>query len=96
MHHSLCSDHLQACSSKFTPIKQWLYFDALECLPEEGAAGAAQLTSDSCAPRNSRYDGQLAVFGAGFQQTMANLKYFLVGSDAHTRTAHASCNLSQA
>lgn len=26
---------LQACSGKFTPFQQWLYFDALECLPEE-------------------------------------------------------------
>lgn len=25
----------QACSGKFMPIMQWLYFDALECLPEE-------------------------------------------------------------
>lgn len=25
---------LQACSRKFTPLQQWLYFDALECLPE--------------------------------------------------------------
>lgn len=27
---------LQACSGKFTPLQQWLYFDALECLPEDG------------------------------------------------------------
>ena len=25
---------LKACSSKFTPLKQWFYFDAVECLPE--------------------------------------------------------------
>ena len=24
---------LQACTGKFTPIQQWLYFDAFECLP---------------------------------------------------------------
>ena len=24
----------QACSGKFSPIFQWMYFDALECLPE--------------------------------------------------------------
>lgn len=28
---------LQACSGKFHPIVQWLYFDALECLPESGS-----------------------------------------------------------
>lgn len=27
--------YLQACSGKFTPLQQWLYFDALECLPED-------------------------------------------------------------
>lgn len=26
----------QACSRIFTPLRQWLYFDALECLPEDG------------------------------------------------------------
>ena len=25
---------MKACSGKFMPVKQWLYFDALECLPE--------------------------------------------------------------
>ena len=34
---------MKACSGKFMPIRQWFYFDALECLPkaEEGAAVAA-------------------------------------------------------
>uniref|UniRef100_A0AAX7SXG1 E1 ubiquitin-activating enzyme n=1 Tax=Astatotilapia calliptera TaxID=8154 RepID=A0AAX7SXG1_ASTCA len=26
---------IKACSRKFTPLQQWLYFDALECLPED-------------------------------------------------------------
>jgi ubiquitin-activating enzyme E1 len=25
---------MKACSGKFHPIKQWLYFDAIECLPQ--------------------------------------------------------------
>lgn len=36
----------QACSGKFMPIMQWLYFDALECLPEDKEA----LTEDKCHP----------------------------------------------
>lgn len=36
----------QACSGKFMPIMQWLYFDALECLPEDQEA----LTEDKCLP----------------------------------------------
>lgn len=42
-------DVVQACSGKFTPLKQWLYFDALECLPEQEDS-SRELTEDACAP----------------------------------------------
>lgn len=42
---------LQACSGKFMPITQWLYFDALECLPEENKDGL--LTEENCSPVSS-------------------------------------------
>lgn len=38
----------QAVSGKFTPITQWLYFDALECLPEENKETV--LTEEQCRP----------------------------------------------
>ncbi len=38
---------LQACTGKFMPIMQWLYFDAVECLPE---VEDAVLTEEECAP----------------------------------------------
>lgn len=38
---------LQACTGKFMPIVQWLYFDALECLTE---AEEVLLTEEECAP----------------------------------------------
>ena len=38
---------MKACSGKFMPIKQWLYFDALECLAEEEGV---ELTEEECAP----------------------------------------------
>ena len=41
---------MKACSGKFTPFFQWLYFDALECLPDE----CSVLTEESCAPTSSR------------------------------------------
>lgn len=70
---------VKACSGKFTPLRQWLYFDALECLPqEEGGV----LSEDACAPRDSRYDGQIAVFGSDFQNKLKKQKYFLVGAGA--------------
>ncbi|RXM94282.1 Ubiquitin-like modifier-activating enzyme 1 [Acipenser ruthenus] len=71
---------MKACSGKFTPLKQWLYFDALECLPEENEELA--LTEETCAPRGCRYDGQIAVFGSAFQEKLAGLKYFMVGAGA--------------
>lgn len=53
---------------------QWFYFDALECLPEDFDL----LPEEMVKPRGSRYDGQVAVFGADFQKKLENLKYFVV------------------
>lgn len=41
----LCLSLFQACSGKFSPLMQYLYFDALECLPEDKSV----LTEESCA-----------------------------------------------
>ncbi|XP_015262892.1 PREDICTED: LOW QUALITY PROTEIN: ubiquitin-like modifier-activating enzyme 7 [Gekko japonicus] len=71
---------LKAASGKFTPLNQWLYFDAYECLPEEDHG--VLLTEEDCAPRGSRYDGQLAIFGADFQKQLGKQKYFVVGAGA--------------
>ncbi|XP_059679045.1 ubiquitin-like modifier-activating enzyme 7 [Gavia stellata] len=70
---------LKAITRKFLPLDQWLYFDALECLALEGAA---RLTEEDCAPRGSRYDGQIAVFGAAFQEQLSRQKYLVVGAGA--------------
>lgn len=69
---------IKACSRKFTPLQQWLYFDALECLPEE----EDQLAECSFSASNTRYDGQIAVFGSAFQEKLERQKYFLVGAGA--------------
>ena len=69
---------MKACSGKFMPIYQWLYFDAIECLPED----LSGLTEEACAPRNSRYDGQIAVFGQQFQEKISQQKWFVVGAGA--------------
>ncbi|XP_032819064.1 ubiquitin-like modifier-activating enzyme 1 isoform X3 [Petromyzon marinus] len=71
---------MKACTGKFTPLTQWLYFDALECLPEEGKE--TLLTEESCKPKGSRYDGQIAVFGSDFQKKLFAHKLFLVGAGA--------------
>lgn len=67
---------LKACSGKFAPIGQYFYFDAVECLPDE------PLPYEEIATTNSRYDGQVVVFGKTMQQMLSNLSYFLVGAGA--------------
>merc|ERR1712142_646377 len=69
---------MKACSGKFMPIFQWLYFDALVCLSED----CSSLTEENCAPSNSRYDGQIAVFGKKFQESITKQKWFVVGAGA--------------
>ncbi|CAK1551375.1 unnamed protein product [Leptosia nina] len=69
---------MKACSGKFHPIIQWLYLDAIECLPKDKSA----LTEENCKPVGSRYDGQIAVFGNNFQKRIGELKYFIVGAGA--------------
>nr|XP_055200566.1 ubiquitin-like modifier-activating enzyme 7 isoform X3 [Nyctereutes procyonoides] len=65
---------LKAISRKFMPLDQWLYFDALDCLPEDGEPLPKP---EDCAPRGCRYDGQIAVFGAGFQEKLSWQHYLL-------------------
>ncbi|KAL0978741.1 hypothetical protein UPYG_G00174550 [Umbra pygmaea] len=73
---------VKACSGKFSPLHQWLYFDALECLPEASQEKMKQLTESTYLPRGSRYDGQTVVFGSDFQEKLGQQKYFLVGAGA--------------
>ncbi|KAI9220444.1 ubiquitin-activating emzyme E1 [Blastocladiella britannica] len=68
---------LKACSGKFTPLKQYLYFDAFEALPQ-----SYSLTQTKCAMRGTRYDGQIAVFGSDFHHRLQETRAFLVGSGA--------------
>ncbi|MCJ1257809.1 E1 ubiquitin-activating protein [Lignoscripta atroalba] len=68
---------LKSVSGKFHPIVQWLYFDSLESLPTSVAR-----SEELCKPLNSRYDGQIAVFGKDFQDKLANVNEFLVGAGA--------------
>lgn len=57
---------MKACSGKFMPIYQWMYFDAVECLP----ADLTEITEEDCTPILSRYDGQTAVFGRTFHKKL--------------------------
>lgn len=67
---------MKACSGKFMPIVQYLYFDAVECLPDE------PLPESELTPSGSRYDAQTAVFGRQFQTKLGNQRWFMVGAGA--------------
>jgi ubiquitin-activating enzyme E1 len=75
----IAQEVLKCCSSKFGPVKQWLYFDSLESLPP---TERYPRNAETCKPLGTRYDSQIAVFGKPYQETISNLKVFLVGSGA--------------
>ncbi|EDL38152.1 mCG68182, partial [Mus musculus] len=60
---------MKACSGKFMPIRQWLYFDALECLSEHRVA----FMEDKCLT-----EAQVAAFRSDLQEKLGKQKYFLV------------------
>jgi ubiquitin-activating enzyme E1 len=57
-------------TGKFSPINQWYYFDCREALPNN-------FENLDRKPINSRYDGQLAVFGKEMQKQIEDLNLFL-------------------
>lgn len=72
---------MKACSGKFMPVRQLMYFDALECLPDQPEKDP-QLSAENCKPVGNRYDGQVAVFGKDFQDKIKRNKNFVVGAGA--------------
>eukprot|EP01027_Heterolobosea_sp_BB2_P001334 GEZU01002038.1.p1 GENE.GEZU01002038.1~~GEZU01002038.1.p1 ORF type:complete len:1006 (+),score=425.20 GEZU01002038.1:121-3138(+) len=66
----------KAVSGKFTPLKQWLYFDFVEALPDPLPS------EEEVQPVGSRYDGQIVVFGKKFQEVLGNTRQFIVGAGA--------------
>ncbi|VDO83426.1 unnamed protein product [Schistosoma curassoni] len=68
---------MKACSGKFTPLQQWMYFDATECLSISSDEDFVVSENDA-KPIGSRYDGQIAIFGRAFQEKLKGLKYFIV------------------
>lgn len=65
---------LKACSGKFHPIHQWLYYDILNLLPKTKPD-----FDDSVV---DRYISQRMIFGDEFQKKLTNAKIFVVGSGA--------------
>lgn len=83
---------LKVCSGKFTPLHQWLYYDAREVL-QARLCGAKSVTASTCpgaaaaifpdrAAKASRHAGQEAVLGHAFQSYLHHRKAFIVGAGA--------------
>jgi len=75
---------LKACSSKFTPVRQWCYLDARELISnDKEAKGFEGLPSDAeLAPQGDRYDGLRAAIGNSLVEQLQNSSTFLVGAGA--------------
>lgn len=65
---------VKACSGKFHPITQWLYYDAFNCFPDE----LPEIPKTTI----PRYRDQTMIFGTDFQDRLVNTRCFIVGSGA--------------
>lgn len=60
------------------PIKQWMYYDVVESLPDEILSEAEVMPTEPY----SRYDSQIMVFGRTLQAEIMKQNMFLVGAGA--------------
>lgn len=74
----IAQEVMKACSGKFHPIYQWLYFDVIECIPQS----YSEIPPKDTYPVGCRYDHFISIFGREFKQKLANLNYFIVGAGA--------------
>eukprot|EP01035_Chromulina_nebulosa_P022544 gene22544-29193_t len=72
---------LKACTGKFTPIQQWLYYDFIDSLPDN-ILSANPVDILDRQPVNSRYDGQIVIYGKSFVEKLNRLEVFIIGAGA--------------
>jgi ubiquitin-activating enzyme E1 len=65
-------------TGKYTPIRQYLYLDAVEILPKDHTT----LPASEFTPTNSRYDNAVAMLGRTVQSKLMDYKVFVVGAGA--------------
>ncbi|XP_067839513.1 ubiquitin-like modifier-activating enzyme 6 isoform X2 [Heptranchias perlo] len=73
----ISQEALKALTGKFSPLQQWLYFDATEILQT-----LEDTSSDQFQPRGDRYDTLRACIGESMCQKLSNLNVFIVGCGA--------------
>jgi ubiquitin-activating enzyme E1 len=69
----VAQEAIKACTGKYTPIYQWLHFEASDLLLEN---------NHNIEYSNSRYINQEKIFGNELQKIINNSKIFIVGSGA--------------
>lgn len=68
---------LKACSGKYSPLKQWLYLDGEEVIPDLEKAKIEDFL-----PKNNRSDGLRVVVGEETISKLANMRLFMIGCGA--------------
>jgi len=69
-------------TGKYTPIGQWMHFDALEMMPDPEDGKTPYPVPADAKPIGSRYDHQISLFGKAFQDKVGKQRVFLVGCGA--------------
>ncbi|GLJ26570.1 hypothetical protein SUGI_0515000 [Cryptomeria japonica] len=67
---------IKAVTGVFFPVHQWLYIDAIECLPPVAPSFQERSASDS------RYDSYVAIFGKDLQKKLGHGQWLVVGAGA--------------
>jgi len=76
----VCQEALKACSGKYTPVKQWMFYDAQEALIDGfEKVEEPEFIAD---PENRKYARVIAVLGRNLHEKLRNLKVFVVGAGA--------------
>jgi len=76
----VCQEALKACSGKYTPVNQWMFYDAQEALPDKyEEMPESEFVAD---PDNKKYGKVVGVVGRELHNKLMNLKVFVVGAGA--------------
>jgi len=76
----VCQEALKACSGKYTPVTQWMFYDAMEALPDKfEEMKESEFVAD---PDNKKYAKVVGILGRELHDKLRNLKVFVVGAGA--------------
>lgn len=79
---SICAHEIiKAVTGKYKPTKQFLHFEALDILENSYLKNRSNF-ENNFKPINSRYDGQIVVFGKNYVDLLREQKTFIVGAGA--------------